>query len=120
VILGIVEYLPQLNSVKQSGDLIVNGIQLVAGTNEVNIDRWNEIASHPLIQQRIEMGIIRVHFDRPTVVTGTGESKADTGKKVSRTATPIETKLVESSDTPPTTTPVPATQTPEVTTGSKK
>ncbi|MEG4149010.1 hypothetical protein [Microcoleus sp. Pol12B5] len=86
-ILGIVEYLPQLNSVKQTGDLFIGGMQLVTGKNEVDIETWKEHANHPLIKKRIEQGILRVFFDQPTVIT------PPENKRASRTSTPVETKL---------------------------
>ena len=85
--IGLVEYLPQLSPVKQSGDLFVGTIQLVAGRNEVDIDKWKEFADHPLIKLRQEQGIIRVLFEQPTIIS------ASEGKKA-RTSTPVETKLL--------------------------
>jgi hypothetical protein len=88
-IIGIVEYLPQLSPVPQSGDLFVGSIQLVAGKkNEVDIDKWKEVADHPLIKLRQEQGIIRVLFEQPTVI-----APPDT-KKTARVSAPIETKLI--------------------------
>src|SRR4028118_505810 len=87
--IGYVEYLPQLSPVPQSGDLFVGSIQLVAGKkNEVDIDKWKEVADHPLIKLRQEQGIIRVLFEQPTVI-----APPDT-KKTVRASAPVETKLV--------------------------
>lgn len=85
--IGIVEYLPSLSPTKQGGDLFVGSIQLVAGRNEVDIDKWNEFADHPLIKSRKEQGLIRVLFEQPTIIV---PSEA---KKTTRTSTPVETKL---------------------------
>ena len=86
--IGIIEYLPQLSSDRQSGDLFVGSIQLVAGRNEVDIDKWKEIADHQLVKLRQEQGIIRVLFEPPTVIV------SPDSKKSARTSTPVETKLV--------------------------
>ena len=96
--IGFVEYLPQLSQVPQSGDLFVGSIQLVAGKkNEVDIDKWKEVADHPLIKLRQEQGIIRVLFEQPTVIASPDI------KKTARVSTPIETKLVAQEPTPETT-----------------
>lgn len=92
--LGLIEYLPQLSPIRQSGDLFIGPIQLVAGRNEVDIDKWKEVADHPLIKLRQEQGIIRVLFEQPTVIT-----PPDT-KKAARISTPVETKLVAQETTP--------------------
>ena len=89
-VIGIVEYLPQLSESKQVGDLLVNGMRLIPGKNEVEIAKWQEISKSPLIQSRIDKGIIRVLFEEPTFVA------AETGKRdktTTRTSTPVETKL---------------------------
>lgn len=89
-IVGIVEYLPQLSEQKQVGDLLVNGMRLIPGKNEVDIAKWQQSSKNPLIQSRIDKGIIRVLFENPSLVA------VDTGKKektTSRTSTPVETKL---------------------------
>lgn len=92
--IGIVEYIPSLSPTKQGGDLFVGSVQLVAGRNEVDIDKWNEFADHPLIKSRKEQGIIRVLFGEPTIIV---PSEA---KKTTRTSTPVETKLVAQEITP--------------------
>jgi hypothetical protein len=93
--IGYVEYLPQLSQVPQSGDLFVGSIQLVAGKkNEVDIDKWKEVADHPLIKLRQEQGIIRVLFEQRTVIT-----PPDT-KKIARVSAPVETKLIAQEATP--------------------
>lgn len=86
-IIGIVEYLPQLNAVKQTGDLFIGGIQLVAGRNEVDMDKWREVADYPGVKARKEQGILRVTFDRPTVIA------APEAKKSVRNSVPVETNL---------------------------
>ena len=87
--IGIIEYLPQLSPIRQSGDLFIGSIQLVAGRNEVDIDKWKEIADHPLVKLRQEQGIIRVLFEPPTVIV------SPDSKKSARTSAPVETKLVQ-------------------------
>lgn len=86
--IGIIEYLPQLSPIRQSGDLFIGSIQLVAGRNEVDIDKWKEIADHPLVKLRQEQGIIRVLFEPPTVIV------SPDSKKSTRVSTSVETKLV--------------------------
>lgn len=95
--IGLIEYLPQLSPIRQSGDLFIGSIQLVAGRNEVDIDKWKEVADHPLIKQRQEQGIIRVLFESPTVITPPENKKA-----TARVATPVETKLATQETTPET------------------
>lgn len=85
---GIIEYLPQLSPDRQGGDLFIGSIQLVAGRNEVDIDKWKEIADHQLVKLRQEQGIIRVLFESPTIIV------SPDSKKSVRTSTPVETKLV--------------------------
>jgi len=92
--IGIVEYIPSLSPTKQGGDLFVGSVQLVAGRNEVDIDKWNEFADHPLIKSRKEQGLIRVLFGEPTIIV---PSEA---KKTTRTSAPVETKLVAQEITP--------------------
>jgi hypothetical protein len=92
--IGIVEYIPSLSPTKQGGDLFVGSVQLVAGRNEVDIDKWNEFADHPLIKSRKEQGLIRVLFEQPTIIV---PSEA---KKTTRTSAPVETKLVAQEITP--------------------
>jgi hypothetical protein len=87
--LGIVEYIPSLSPTKQGGDLFVGSVQLVAGRNEVDIDKWNEFADHPLIKSREEQGLIRVLFGQPTIIV------PPEAKKTARTSTPVETKLTQ-------------------------
>ncbi len=92
--IGIVEYLPQLSSVKQIGELFLGTIRLMPGRNEVDTEKWKEYAEHPLVKQRIEQGILRVTFDQPTVIT------PPETKKSTRVSTPVETKLVAQEVTP--------------------
>lgn len=94
--IGIVEYLPQLSSVKQIGDLFLGTIRLIPGRNEVDTEKWKEYANHPLVKQRIEQGILRVTFNQPTVIT------PPEVKKTMRVATPVETELVAQDPTPET------------------
>lgn len=88
--LGIVEYLPHVNGSRQVGDLLIGSIHLIPGNNEVDIDEWDASANHPLIQQRIQQGIIRVTFAQPAVIVVPDNGKKE---KVPRIAAPIETKL---------------------------
>lgn len=88
--LGIIEYLPHVNGSKQIGDLLIGNIQLIPGNNEVDINEWEACANHPLIQQRIQQGIIRVTFAHPAVIVVSDSGKKE---KVPRTASPVETKL---------------------------
>lgn len=92
--IGLIEYLPQLSPIRQSGDLFIGPIQLVAGRNEVDIDKWKEFSDHPLIKLRQEQGIIRVLFEQPTVIT------PPETKEFARVTTPVETKLVSKEATP--------------------
>lgn len=92
--IGIIEYLPQLSPVRQGGDLFIGSIQLVAGKNQVDTEKWKEYADLPLVKQRIEQGILRVTFDEPTVIT------LPETKKSTRVSTPVETKLVAQEITP--------------------
>lgn len=94
--IGIVEYLPQLSSVTQIGDLFLGPIRLIPGRNEVDTEKWKEYADHPGVKQRIEQGILRVTFDQPTVIT------PPEVKKTMRVSTPIETELVAQDSTPET------------------
>lgn len=87
--IGIVEYLPQLSSVKQIGDLFLGPIRLIPGRNEVDTEKWKEYADHPGVRQRIEQGILRVTFDQPTVIT------PPETKKSTRTSTSVITQLEE-------------------------
>lgn len=87
--IGIVEYIPSLGPTKQGGDLFIGSVQLVAGRNEVDIDKWNEFAGHPLVKSRKEQGIIRVLFELPTIIV------PPETKKTTRTSTPVETKLAQ-------------------------
>lgn len=86
--IGIIEYLPQLSPDRQGGDLFIGSIQLVAGRNEVDIDKWKETADHQLVKQRQEQGIIRVLFESPTIIV------SPDNKKSARTSASVETKLV--------------------------
>lgn len=88
--IGIIEYLPQLSSVKQIGELFLGPIRLVPGRNEVDTEKWKEYADHPLVKQRIEQGILRVTFDQPTVIT-----PPETKKSSTRTTTSVVTQLEE-------------------------
>lgn len=91
-IIGIVEYLPQLSESRQVGDLLIDGMRLIPGKNEVDITKWQQSSKNPLIQARIDKGIIRVLFENPSLIA------VDTGKKektTSRTSTPVETKLTQ-------------------------
>ena len=89
-IIGIVEYLPQLGDSKQVGDLLINGMRLIPGKNEVDINKWQQMSGHPLIQSRIDKGIIRILFENPSLIAVDTKQK----EKVSaRTSTPVETKL---------------------------
>jgi hypothetical protein len=92
--IGLIDYLPQLSPIRQSGDLFIGPIQLVAGRNEVDTDKWKEFADHPLVKLRQEQGIIRVLFEQPTVIA------PPDGKKAARASTPVETKLVAQEITP--------------------
>lgn len=87
--LGIVEYIPSLSPTKQGGDLFIGSMQLVAGRNEVDIDKWNEFANHPLVKSRKEQGIIRVLFEQPTIIV------PPEVKRTARASTPVETKLTQ-------------------------
>lgn len=100
MMLGIVEYLPQLDPSRQVGDLLIGSIRLLPGKNSVDIDLWRQIAELPLVKQRIEAGIIRAQFDSnpsiiiPAVSSGVSKGKnKDSDSKVTRQSTPIETEL---------------------------
>lgn len=84
----LVDYLPQLSPIRQSGDLFVGSIQLTPGRNEVDRDKWEEFADHPQIKLRKEQGLIRVLSEQPTVIAPPESKKA-------RVSTPVETKLTE-------------------------
>jgi hypothetical protein len=90
----LVDYLPQLSPIRQSGDLWVGSIQLTPGRNEVDSDKWEEFANHPQIKLRKEQGLIRVLSEQPTVIV------SPDSKKSARVSTPVETKLVAQETTP--------------------
>lgn len=89
-IIGIVEYLPQLSDSKQIGDLLINGMRLIPGKNEVDINKWQQMSGKSSIQSRIDKGIIRVLFETPSLVVV--ETKQEE-KASLRTSTPVETNL---------------------------
>lgn len=88
--IGIVEFLPQLSDSKQIGDLLINGMRLIPGKNEVDINKWQQISENSLIRSRIEKGIIRVLFENPSLIAIETKQKE---KASPRTSTPVETKL---------------------------
>lgn len=90
----LVDYLPQLSPIRQSGDLFIGSIQLTPGRNEVDSDKWEEFADHPQIKLRKEQGLIRVLSEQPTVIV------PPDNKKSARVSTPVETKL-GTQETPP-------------------
>lgn len=91
--IGIIEYIPKLNVVRHDGDLIIGKIHLTAGKNEVDTEEWAKFANHPLIKPRIEQGIIRVSFDKPTIITSSNTISNKKEKTGTRYTTQIETEL---------------------------
>lgn len=80
--IGIVEYQPRLDPSQQAGDLFIGDIQLIEGMNQVDIDKWNQFANHPLIQARISSGVIRPTFTAQTIIQVTEPKSRKVEKSV--------------------------------------